>query len=302
MADPDLLEDFPSAEAFFLDEPLYRPISLPPGRDAMALLAVEFFEGSIKAYCPQCAGESVFRTDRIQSGELLKPVRRPHVVVLLGSKGAGPCSTYSDLSENGQCVEYAKSDHCFTVEFYCTRVHDHRIYFCFAVRNGHVQKIGQFPSLSDFEGATLAQYRKLLDAPLGAAYTRAVNLHAHDVGAGSFVYLRRILESLLEDAHQAAAKGPDWNEDAYHDKRITERIKALHGYLPEFLVENASLYSVLSRGVHELSEEECLAHFPVVRAAIDMILDEQFSERQRELRKEELTKAMARIKNANRST
>lgn len=141
----------------------------------------------------------------------------------------------------------------------------------------------------------MERYRKILGNPLGADYTRAVNLHAHDVGAGSFVYLRRIVERLLEDAHQLASEDAEWDEEQYRAMRIVERIKALKNHLPAPMVEHASVYSILSRGVHELSEQECLEHFPAVRAAIDMILDDRFAEQQRQLKNAEIKKALARI-------
>lgn len=48
-------------------------------------------------------------------------------------------------------------------------------------------------------------------------------------------------------------------------------------------MEAANLYKVLSGGVHELSEEECLRAFPVVRAAIELILKERHEEKRYDL-------------------
>jgi hypothetical protein len=36
----------------------------------------------------------------------------------------------------------------------------------------------------------------------------------------------------------------------------------------------------LSRGVHEYSEEECLAMYPILKAVITLILDEQLIQRE----------------------
>lgn len=283
------LEPFDSPEEFFLVSPLYRRVEVPPNRLSTAIFKVEFFDGSLTTYCTQCDGQSVFRTDRIQSGELLSD-RRAHSF-RLGNVWV------QELTEHASNfgTDYAQSDRSFTVEFYCTRDHAHRIYFAFAVRGGYLYKMGQFPSLSDFEGQTLERYRKILGKPLSAAYTRAVNLYAHDVGAGSFVYLRRILEHLLEDARQLASQDAEWDEDEYRGMRVVERIKALKNQLPAPMVEHASVYAILSRGVHELSEQECLEHFPAVRTAIDMILDERFAEQQRQLKNAEIARALARI-------
>jgi hypothetical protein len=55
---------------------------------------------------------------------------------------------------------------------------------------------------------------------------------------------------------------------------MDDKIAVLKQHLPKFLVENRSLYGIMSVGVHTLSEEKCLAAFPVVRVAIELILDE----------------------------
>lgn len=106
-------------------------------------------------------------------------------------------------------------------------------------------------------------------------FTKAIGLAANGVGIGSFVYLRRIFENLIEEAHTKAKVRPGWDEEFYNKQRMSERIELLKDYLPEFLVENKSLYSILSVGIHSLEEDECLAHFEHVKLAIELILDEK---------------------------
>lgn len=94
--------------------------------------------------------------------------------------------------------------------------------------------------------------------------------------------MRRIFEALIEKARQAAASVPGWDESAFANARMDDKIVILKQHLPEFLVENRSLYGIMSSGVHTLSEAECLAAFPVVRVGIDLILDEQLEKHARE--------------------
>ena len=56
----------------------------------------------------------------------------------------------------------------------------------------------------------------------------------------------------------------------------------LQSRLPLFLVENRALYSILSKGVHELSEDVCMKYFEVVRTAIELILDERLAQREKQ--------------------
>lgn len=66
---------------------------------------------------------------------------------------------------------------------------------------------------------------------------------------------------------------------------MDDKIMILKQHLPKFLVENRTLYGIMSVGVHTLSEAECLAAFPVVRVGIELILDEHL---ERHIRKTKL--------------
>jgi hypothetical protein len=78
-----------------------------------------------------------------------------------------------------------------------------------------IEKMGQYPSLADLVTAEIRKYRKFLGADAHREFSRAIGLAAHGVGIGSFIYLRRILENLIEEAHQAAQHSKGWNESAY---------------------------------------------------------------------------------------
>ena len=137
-------------------------------------------------------------------------------------------------------------------------------------------KIGQYPSRADLDFGSLDDvFDSELNSSLRSELGTAIGLRAHGVGVGSFVYLRRIFESLVEEAHKLAAEQEGWNEPTYLAKRMPEKIKALRDYLPSRLVRTANLYSILSKGIHELSEDECKKYFDLVFDAIKMILVEQ---------------------------
>ena len=105
---------------------------------------------------------------------------------------------------------------------------------------------------------------------------RAIGLAAHGIGIGSFVYLRRVFESLVEEAHKSALSDAEaFDEVSYCKARMDDKIKMLKTHLPITLCENAKLYSVLSVGIHDLSEEECNKYFVIVRSGIELILNEK---------------------------
>jgi hypothetical protein len=67
-------------------------------------------------------------------------------------------------------------------------------------------------------------------------------------------------------------------------KRSKSRFDGLFKELPEFLVKNTILYGILSKGVHELDEEECHEYFEIVRIAIEEILDEKMNREEKKRR------------------
>ena len=76
---------------------------------------------------------------------------------------------------------------------------------------------------------------------------------------------------------------------------MNNKIQLLSGYLPDFLVENYSIYGILSKGIHELSEEDCKSYFSILRESIEMILDEKEDNRQKEMKKNNIKKVLSQI-------
>jgi hypothetical protein len=62
------------------------------------------------------------------------------------------------------------------------------------------------------------------------------------------------------------------SSDEFAPLHFDQKIEVLHGYLPQLLVDNKNLYGIVSKGIHELSEEECLTMFPCIRTGIELKL------------------------------
>ena len=65
--------------------------------------------------------------------------------------------------------------------------------------------------------------------------------------------------------------------------------------LPEFLVKNSNIYGIVSKGVHELEEQECLEHFNVVEKSIEAILNQELESLEKEATNKELSSALNSI-------
>jgi hypothetical protein len=75
---------------------------------------------------------------------------------------------------------------------------------------------------------------------------------------------------------------------------MDEKIELLKDYLPEFQVNN-KIYSILSKGIHELSEDECLKHFTPVKIGIELILDEKLEKLAKKVKIKEAEKSLSKI-------
>lgn len=230
----------PTPEQFYIEFPLYQEFTFTEDQFE-AGWKIKYFGGTIDAFCPACGSHSIFSHN-------LKETRHP----------------FNSWTR----------DHMFDVQLTCSRVKKHCLYFLFQVHNETtMQKIGQFPSLATVNLYDVRKYRTVLNNTAFREIATAIGLAAHGVGIGSFVYLRRIFEGLVEEAHVIAQADSAWNDELYARSRMAEKIQLLSHLLPMFLAENKAMYSILSKGIHELSEDECLTAFPVVKVGIEIILD-----------------------------
>lgn len=154
------------------------------------------------------------------------------------------------------------------------------------VEKQRITKVGQFPSIADIHIGEIKQYNKVLSKEQMREFTKGIGLAANGVGVGSFVYLRRIFEGLIYDTAQEIVANGELDKVKFDQSRMNEKINLIKNYLPDFLVKNKTIYNILSKGIHELSEKECLDYFNVVRQGIELILDEKLDA----LRKEEKRK------------
>ena len=161
-----------------------------------------------------------------------------------------------------------------------------------------IQKIGQHPSYGDINIAAIQKYARTLTRSQLTELSRAIALASHDVGIGAYVYLRRVFESLIEQAHKEATSNSNWDEENYQKSRMNEKISMLKDHLPSFIIEHPRMYSLLSKGVHELTEKECLEHFETLRISIEMTLDEKLEAVEKRKKREMAKSALEKSANA----
>jgi hypothetical protein len=218
----------------------------------------------------------------------------------------GTASTFQHQIEN-QIYKSSNSDFrsllqkgtqkYFTIFYKCARNNSHDLILVFEKINNILVKIGQYPSRADIEKLNIKKYSKVLDDKMMREFSIGLGLFSHGVGIGSFVYLRRILEYLIEESHKIAVKENNLDEEQYQKSRVIEKIEMLSEYLPEIMVKNKSIYSIISKGIHELSEDECKEYFIPIKNVIELVLDEKVRQDEKEKLLEDTEKIISSIHN-----
>lgn len=256
--------NYPSSKGFLIEVPLYEVVKYEDA-DLDLGRQVVYFNETFDSYCPECNSHSIFER----------------------YWGQNKYISYESAGWVNRGV--------FSIEVMCTRDRRHRLFFIFKAVEQSLQKIGQLPSIADLNLFDIKKYSKVLERKYFSELTKAIGLATHGVGVGSFVYLRRIFEFLIEESHMKLSQEQAWDEEAYKKARMNEKIEMLSAELPDFLVENKSMYSILSKGIHELSENECLKAFPIIKVGIEIILDEKIDKVNKEKKLAEAKKALSAL-------
>ncbi|MCY9443339.1 hypothetical protein MOF48_15925 [Bacillus spizizenii] len=246
-----------------LDLGLYQPLTINE-EDAKIIESYLRHPSRIQfdCYCVECKKESTFKFHN-QRGILPQ---------------------YNIHNHPPKAIDRIKSNMPIDLIFRCQRDELHLFYFSLLIRGNKVTKIGQYPSLADLQLHKIKKYRTILKDDY-RDFSKAIRLNSQEIGAGSFVYLRRIFENLIEETRQiASSQDPSWDNSTFEESKMDHKIKLLKDYLPDILVENRKLYAILSKGIHELTEKECLDLFPNVQLAIELILDEKIYQKEKQIK------------------
>ena len=241
---------------------LYQPFEMEHSKAELLFKQLSGLTWSVQLFCPNCAENITFLDSE-----------RP-VIIHLG---------------NGEVN--------LQLSFTCTKDHSTNAIYFLKYTDGVFYKIGQYPSPIDTDRRIPNQYTKYLGQPYYKYYRYSIALHQESYHIGAYVYLRRILEYLIEQASKQGITDGIISEAKYISLRVGERIKALNKYLPEYMVEHRKiLYGVLSLGIHVLDEETCQDAYPILKQSIDFILDDIIEKNKRESAMKNTSAALGKLK------
>lgn len=175
----------------------------------------------------------------------------------------------------------------------CKEGHKYRKRFCLAIfgdgKSGVVQKIGEYPPYSPI---TSRKIYDLIGENHRQLFLKGRRAELRGLGIGAFAYYRRIVDNqkdLIIERLETVAKHLGASEEtlkiflsAKAQDQFTSAIKEIKDALPPALFIDTHnpltlLYDLLSDGIHDLSDEECLIHARTVRTLL-IALAERMSE------------------------
>ena len=188
-----------TTQQFIFEEPLYKRVNLS---DNPHLLQELMREIRVEGYNAQRGLDSTFK------------LQRPLYVSPVGEfESSTELITFT-------CLRYG--------DMLYVQIHYDR-------KEGIIEKVGQYPSVADIAIAQIKQYSKVLDKQYMKDFTRAIGLAANGIGTGSFVYLRRIFEHLVDEiSKEAIAKG-ELDETTFKAATMDKKLKMLESQLPDVM-------------------------------------------------------------------
>lgn len=252
IGDDIAISALPTLKEILLDRSLYDTMPIN-GNDFETLETLRRDNFQIDAFCIYCDDSSIFKTMRSISG-----------------------SPAQSLAAARASRQFSPMDHgYFSFHINCVRCSKYYQYY-FSLSKLGLSKVGQYPSLEDIGSSDLNRYRKYLNKLDYSELRRASGLFSHGIGIGAFVYLRRIFERLIINHHKVLTSAGE-PVPSFDGLYMEDKIKALASVLPPALVKHRKIYSILSIGIHGLDEATCRKYFPVVKAAILQILDQDIA-------------------------
>lgn len=231
---------------------------------------------SVDCYCNVCKRVTTFRSRDTELDWCSKMMQQKYAA-------EENSRYYTSFSE--RILQEVNNKEFFSRSYYCPRNSldtSHDIILYFRVRDGKLMKIGQFPAKASLENPHLTKYKKL-DTEIYKELNTGVGLHSHGVGVGAFVYLRRIIEKHIVYPTIEQMKSDNiLNDEQLANTDFKQKINLVKDHLPKVLVDNPILYSILSKGIHSLKEDECNKIFPALLTVIELILDERLEQKKKE--------------------
>jgi hypothetical protein len=242
----------------FLEEtPLYTKCSveLPDNLDEINL--------SINKFCPECKEKRTF---------------------ILGNKYI-PQIDYFSLANITRTLKTIEPNCTVFLYYVCGSCGKFNRSFSFFVGQNkeYIQKIGQYPAFD----ITIKKHLREMLGGYTDFYQRGLICEYNSYGIGAFVYYRRIIEGIIGNllnsipelmTGEEKQKYEEVLEKVKNTKQTQEKIKLVKDLLPSILKPEGYnplmiIFDMLSKGIHNKTDEECLDYSHAIRKSLIFLVE-----------------------------
>ena len=238
----------------------------------------------IQCFCEHCKDEKTFIVKR---NEFLNSAKK--LIVKLDEINSNPNKTAKTKNDNIPVSKSLKNINKFEVELVCPICHE-KMYFYYIYNDNVIEKICTYPDLMSGFKQKYSKYKKIKCSNNSFSYYDEMleGCYAYykiKSGIGSFCYFRRCLENYIKDSwEELKEQGLILNEYDY-SLSFENKIKIIKPILDTEIYEILpNLYTILSKGIHELDEDECLNQFDTIREIVEYLLDEILAKNEKKSR------------------
>lgn len=223
---------------------------------------------SFMAYCPICERETTFERSEYYKDKII---------------GVKSKLFFDNVDESAEMdywiadmfnVDNEKCCSLFIQEYECCVNREHKKYNIYHKYEDKIIKIGQYPSeIDNGSNQYLDKVKKICtnkEAKEIVKYIKtALTMESYGYGIASLLYMRRAFEKLI-----SISEGNEELENT--SEKMKERIKR-NQYLPDVIKKNARVYNVISEGIHNQTEEECMELFKVIKAGVIILIGKTYA-------------------------
>lgn len=188
------------------------------------------------------------------------------------------------------------------LDYICANCNKERAIFVIKISDNKCEKVGQYPPL---DISIPPEIKSLRDPIIEGLYKKGRISENFSYGIGAYTYYRRIVELKIDELLEKIKEFfPSEERKVYEgilekmkkERNADKKINLVKDIITdEILSDNPLklLYSILSKGIHALSDEECLEYASTVRELLLLLIKKIESKKED---KEKYQKAQMKIK------
>ncbi len=172
------------------------------------------------------------------------------------------------------------------------------LFFSFIYIGNSVIKLAQYPSFFEVSRDELKKYQKndLIDKESFAEIYKAEICASESYFVASYTYMRRVYENMLLNVFNQNIEEIGITEEEYRKLRSDEKMEKIKPFLAIDEEIYKPLYSLLSAGIHSLTEDECCQEYSLLKSILLDILEEQKAKKEKEKKRREIQELYSKKK------